>query len=484
MKKNNILVALVLLMIPALAGAQALKGSYFLDNSLNRHELNPAFAPRADYFQLFGIGNMGVGAVTNIDVPSLLYPKDGGLVTFLHPSISMEKFNRSFPKNPHFDVDYNTTLFGFGFYTKNRSYWTFDIDVRTTMDVDIPGDMFRFIKAGTGMGSNSYNIGNFNGYLTAGLQASLGYSRDIIRGLRAGIKARFIAPVGYAAINLENARLTTSEDKWNIKTDAYVHAAMRGLDVSLPEGELMPTINFGVENLLNSGVLAGFGYSFDLGAEYVLSVGSIFDGLAVSAAVTDLGLIHYANDAVASFESHGSLDWTGVNVESVENFDAEAFINDFAEKAKKEFMNLSEMKHDGAFIRSTMPRFHVGVEMPFLKRSMSVGLLYSSRLSHSYARNELTVSYNLNPCKWFALGLNYSFLNTARTMGFIFELTPRVGPTFYLGCDYIPASFAPMESIPMIGVLPMALRLNANFGFAFHVGGKNTRNPKKIKNKK
>ena len=484
MKKNNILVALVLLMIPALAGAQALKGSYFLDNSLNRHELNPAFAPRADYFQLFGIGNMGFGAMTNLDMPSLLYPKDGKLVTFLHPSVSMNEFNRSFPKNPHFDVDLRTTLFGFGFYTKNKAYWTFDIDVKTNLDVDLPGDLFRFVKAGTGLGTNSYNIGNINGYFTAGLQASLGYSRDFFKGFRAGMKARVIAPMGYAALNLENVRLTTSEDKWNIKTDAYVHAALKGLEVSLPEGELMPSYGFDTQKLLTSGVVAGFGYSFDFGAEYVLSVGSIFDGLAVSAAVTDLGLIHYHNDAVSSLESHGSLDWEGINIESIDNFDPEAFFNDFAEKAKEEFVNLSQMEHKGAFVRSTMPSFHVGVEMPFLKRSMSVGLLYSSRLSHSYARNELTVSYNLNPCKWFALGLNYSFLNTARTMGFIFELTPRVGPTFYIGCDYIPASFARLDAIPVVGMMPMAFRLNADFGIAFHVGGKNTRNPKKIKNKK
>ena len=103
MKKNNIFVALVLLLIPAFAGAQALKGSYFLDGSLNRHELNPAFAPRADYFQLFGLGNMGFGVGTNIDVPSLLYPRDGKLVTFLHPDVSMADFNKSFPKNPHLD---------------------------------------------------------------------------------------------------------------------------------------------------------------------------------------------------------------------------------------------------------------------------------------------------------------------------------------------------------------------------------------------
>lgn len=478
MKKNNILVALVLLMIPAIAGAQALKGSYFLDNSLNRHELNPAFAPRADYFQLFGIGNLGVGAMTNIDIPSLLYPVDGKLATFLHPDVSMKQFNKAFPKHLHMDMDVNTTLLGFGFYTKNNSYWTFDVDLRANVDTDLPSDLFRFLKAGTGTGGSSYNVGNMNAYVMAGLQASLGYSRDIIEGLRAGIKARVIAPFGYGAFNLENMRLTTSKDQWLIETEGYLHTAVQGLELIQQQGELLPSAVFDMDKLIQNKALAGFGWSFDLGAEYVLELGTVIDGLTFSASVTDLGCIHYKKSAVASYVSEGEFPWRGFeNITFDKLSDADAMIDDLVEQAKSGLVNLSAMPSKG-LTRSTMPRFHLGVEMPFLKDKMSVGLLYSSRISHSYSRNELTVSYNLNPCKWFALGLNYSFLNTARTMGFILELTPRVGPTFYLGCDYLPVSFAPADFVPVISKLPMAFRTNLNFGFAFHTGGKNTRTPK------
>ena len=484
MKKNNILVALVLMMVPAIAGAQALKGSYFLDSSLNRHELNPAFAPRANYFQSFGIGNMGFGAMTNIDMPSLLYPMDGKLATFLHPNVSMEQFNKAFPQHPHLDMNFNTTLFGFGFYTKKKSYWTFDVDMRMNVDVDLPGDLFRFMKAGAGTDGNVYNIGNLNAYFMAGLQASLGYSINIFKGLRAGVKARVIAPFAYAGLNLEQISLATSDEMWRFTTEGYAHAAVSGLDLSIPQGEMMPSMEFDAMKMLNNKVLAGFGYSFDLGVEYTLELGTIFDGISVSAAVTDLGLIHYKKDAVSSFKSNGCVEWSGFQNVGLDNTDVEASVNEFVENAKESLLNLSEMEHKGGFTRSTMPTFHAGVEVPFLKRSMSVGLLYSMRKSHSYARNELTLSYNLTPCKWFALGVNYSFLNTAKTMGFIFELTPRVGPTFYIGCDYVPVAFAPADFVPYIGMLPMALRTNLNFGIAFHTGGKTTKNPKKIKNKK
>lgn len=480
MKRRNILVALVL-MIPMISGAQALKGSYFLDSSLNRHEMNPAFAPRADYFQLFGIGNLGAGVGTNLDIPTFLYPKNGELVTFLNNSISAKEFDRKMPNHPHFDAEFNTTLFGFGFYTKRLSYWTFDIDVRTTIDVDLPADLFMFMKKGTGTSGQSFNVGNINAYATGGLQASLGYSRNIIKGLRAGIKARVIAPLAYAGLNLENVMLSTSDEKWALTTEGYLHTAIQGTDISLPQGEVMPSFGFDLPAFISNKALAGLGFSFDLGAEYTLELGTIFDGLSVSAAVTDLGMIKYKSNAVSSFKSAGNVEWTGFQNLSLSDMDMGAAIEELAQKAKENLLNLSEMDTAGGLTRSTMPRFYLGAEMPFLKKTMSVGLLYSSRLSHSYARHELTLSYNLNPCKWFALGVNYSFLNTARTMGFILELTPKVGPAFYIGADYIPVSFAKtsMMSLP----IPLAMRMNMNFGIAFQVGSKYLKKNKEEKGK-
>ena len=299
-----------------------------------------------------------------------------------------------------------------------------------------------------------------------------------------GGKARVIAPFAYAALNLEKLALNTSQDKWTITTEGYAHAAVNGLDLSIPQGEFMPSFGFDLNRMLSNGVVAGFGYSFDLGAEYVLELGTLFDGLSVSAAVTDLGRIHYKQDAVSSFKTGGSVEWAGFQDISMDNLDIESSLNQFIEDAQENLLNLSEMDNELGFSRSTMPRVHVGVELPFLKRSMSVGLLYSARMSHSYTRQEMTVSYNLTPCKWFALGVNYSFLNATNTIGAILELTPRVGPAFYIGCDYVPIVFAPAPFVPVLQMLPTSLRLNLNFGIALHLGGKTTKVAKEKKDKK
>lgn len=481
MKNRYIAIAVFLLLMPLLAGAQALKGSYFMDNSMNRHRMNPALSPRSNYLQLPVLSNVSFGFGTNLDVPSFLYPKNGELLTFLHKDISVEEFQKNFPKHPHLDADVHTNILSFGFFTKNKSFWNFDLDMRVTADIDLPSDLFLFLKKGTGTSGQSFNIGNVNMYATGALQAALGYSRDVIKGLRVGGKARVIAPLAYAGLNLEKVTLTTGKDKWNITTEGHAYAAMQGLDVSLPEPNSMPTFDMDINRMLANKVLAGFGYSFDLGAEYRFELKGLFNGVRVSAAITDLGMIHYNKDAVSAFESHGSVDWVGFQDVSINNNEFETALNDFMEDAKG-LLNLSEEAEGNSFTRSTMPRVYAGVEVPFLWNRMSVGLLYSARKSHSYLRQEMTASFNLKALKCLSIGANYSFLNTKGTVGGVIEITPKAGPNIYIGCDYVPLAVAeaPMfgeapSFLKMMGfesmIIPMSLRLNLHFGMSFALGG-------------
>ena len=497
MKKRNIILVLVLLLFPFISGAQVLKGSYFLDHSINRHKMNPAFAPRANYFQLPVIGNTGVGIYSNLDVPLLTYPVGDKLGTFLHPSVSPEQFRRDLPAHLHFDADIQTTILSFGGFNKKKAFWNFTIDTRMMYDMDLPSDLFLFVKQGVGTQSQKYNIGNINAYATAALQASFGYSREWMKGLRAGFKVRAIAPIAYFGLNLEDVSLTTGADKWTVNTNGYLYTSMPGLDVKMSDGSL--GTDFDMNKFLSNKCLAGFGYSVDLGVEYTLEIGCPVDGLAFSLAVTDLGQIFYRKDCVSAFKNEGSMDWIGFHVDENLNLNIDQAMADLESKASGLF-NLKEMEHPQMFERSTMPRLYAGVELPFLKRTMSVGLLYSARFSHSYARHELTASYNITPCKWFALGLNYSFLNTTRSMGAVLEFTPKAGPCFFLGMDYVPMEFvnAPLLEdilgaspglLSMLGVkttswaLPTSSRFNMNFGLAFNLGSKYV-NPKKEKKNK
>ena len=495
MKTRNIILALVLLLFPVIAEAQVIKGSYFLDHSVNSHKMNPAFAPRANYFQLPVLGYTGFGLYSNVDVPLLTYPVNGKLGTFLHPSVSVDQFRRDLPNHLHFDADMETTILSFGGFNKKKAFWNFTIDTRMMYDMDLPSDLFLFVKQGVGTQSQKYNIGNINAYATAALQASFGYSREWMKGLRAGFKVRAIAPIAYFGLNLEDVSLTTGADKWTVNTNGYLYTSMAGLDVKMSDGSL--GTDFDMNKFLSNKGLAGFGYSVDLGVEYTLEIGCPVDGLAFSLAVTDLGQIFYKKDCISAFKNEGSMDWIGFHVDENLNLNTDQAMADLESKASGLF-NLKEMEHPQKFERSTMPRLYAGVELPFLKRTMSVGLLYSARFSHSYARHELTASYNITPCRWFALGLNYSFLNTTRSMGAVLELTPKAGPCLFVGMDYFPMEWAhaPVlesmlgEAPQMLGkfgfktwAVPTSTRINLNFGLSFNLGSKHV-NPKKEKKTK
>ncbi len=462
MNKKFFAFAVLMLLIPMMMGAQTLKGSYFLDNSLNRNKLNPAFAPRGGYFQMPVVGNFGVGALTNLEISTFMYPMNGQLYTFLNKNVTVDQFEAALPKYPYLDVAVETNLINFGFRAK-KSFWTFDLGIKMNADVDLPSDLFLFMKKGTGE-SGSYNVGQVRANVAAAVTAALGYSRDLsdlVPGLRAGLKARAILPVAYAGLDLSQVNLTTSPEKWTLNTEGSLNAALKGLELTDAEGNISPVMSapYG---------LCGWGLSFDLGAEYKLEFDGFINGVSFSAAVTDLGVIKYDADAVQSFTTEGAMDWTGFKV-SLEEGEMDKAMDELGSEFEK-LLELEKVENTSALSRSTLPSFYVGVEMPFCNNLMSIGALYSARKSYYHTRNELTLSYNLTPAKWFALGVNYSFLNVRKTLGCILEFTPKAGPCFYVGLDYAPVEWTNAPFLEPFPYLPMSARVNAQVGLAFSLG--------------
>jgi hypothetical protein len=215
--------------------------------------------------------------------------------------------------------------------------------------------------------------------------------------------------------------------------------------------------------------LAGFGFSVDLGAEYKLDFEGFINGVAFSAAVTDLGTVNYNADAVQAYGTNGQMDWTGLSI-SLE----EGAMDDAMAELENEFRNLlslNELGNASKLSRSTLPSFYLGAEMPFMNNKMSVGALYSARKSYMATRNELTLSYNLNPVKWFSAGLNYSFLNTTKTLGWLLEFNPKAGPCFFIGSDYFFLAKAKAPENFSLEYIPMSWRFNVHFGLAVALGG-------------
>lgn len=466
MRKRYISLVIALVLLPMVMGAQALKGSYFLDNSLLRNRLNPAFTPRTNYFSIPVISNLGVGVHGNVGPADFLYPKNGELYTFLNQNVTLEEFSRNLPKRPVMDLEMDTDILNFGFFTAKDSFWSVDVGVRLDAQVGVPRDFLIFTKQGMGQSGREYSLSGFDIFQTSSIYASVGHSHDLswlVKGLRVGGKLRFFFPMEHIGLSLGESSMHLSQDQWKVNTDAYGVVASSFMDVN-PDA-----LGEEGEEFLNVDPsrigLAGFGFSFDIGAEYRLSIGSVVDGLTFSLAALDLGSYFFGKNKVQGFESKGEAVYEGMNdLELGDSPDAE----DSADALIDEFMELANLED------SVMPRYHTigtrgkllaGVEYPFLKEKMSVGLLYSGKFGYSKMLNELTLSYNLNPCRWFNMGLNWSFLNSYKTLGWMVEFTPKAGVNFFVGSDY--TFFEVMPNVP----LPVdKLWFNARFGLSFVIG--------------
>lgn len=456
-----------LMLLPLMAGAQALKGSYFLDGSLQRNRLNPAFAPRAGYLGLPVISNLGVGVYGNVGPADFLYPKNGELYTFLNQNVTVGEFMKNLPNRPSVDMEFDTDILNFGFFTKDGSFWNFDMGVRVDAQMGLPRDLLVFLKQGMAASEQTYSLKGFDLYQTSSVYMSVGHSRDlsdVVDGLRVGAKFRAFKPIEHIGLTMGDSYLTLSQDKWMVNSSAsgVIAASFLEINPGALEGDSEEEL---FETGTGASASAGFGFAFDLGAEYKLNVGSVVDGMTFSLSVIDLGGYFFGKNDVVALESHGTAVYEGIK-----DMDLGADMNESMDDLTDEFLalaNLSETDEPMYTSVGTGTKIYAGVEYPFLSDRMSVGLLYSGKFGYSKMINDLTVSYNLNPCKWFNLGLNWSFLNSWKTMGWIMEFSPKAGVDFFIGSDYtffevMPDMFLPVDKMWM----------NARFGLTFMIGKK------------
>ena len=96
---------------------------------------------------------------------------------------------------------------------------------------------------------------------------------------------------------------------------------------------------------------------------------------------------------------------------------------------------------------------------------MSLGLLYNAKFGYTSTRNELTLALNMRPGKWFNLGVNYSMLNAAKSVGWLIEFIPRSGIGCFIGSDYTFMEVFKVSS-GSDGMFPIYAPLNeVNFNF-------------------
>lgn len=466
MRNKIFAAAAFLLSFCAVSSAQeAMNSAYFLDGYAYRHEYNPAFASARSYFSLPALGSVNVSTNSKLGISTLLYPYEDRLVTFMHPSVSTDAFLKRLNADNNIGAGLSTKLLSFGFWGKHGGFTTVGLDVKADAAVNIPEELFRFMKE-PGR-DRSYDVSGLGARVRSRMELSMGYSRKVGERFNVGGKVKFLVGLASADLNIDRMNITMDSDRWAVR--AQGSARMRtgkGL-VSIDdnsEGQLdYETFRFDPAGAYESngvnGVVGGYGFSTDIGATF-----EIIDGLTLSAAVLDLGFIRWNSSIYAKTDDSA---WT---FEGFENVNADTDFNEQLSQMGKDFEEMIVMRRaeGGSACEMLDARVNLGLEykMPFWK-GMSVGALYTGKYRGQYSFNEGRVSLNFAFGNVFALSGSYAISNFGHSAGAALNLHCSA-LSLYLATDAIFCNVAPIGDTG-IAVPYRNMNLGIDFGLVFNV---------------
>lgn len=300
MKRNNIyhiLVTIAFVCLCTVSSAQSLRSGYFLEGYTYRHLMNPAFSPERNYIAVPGIGNINVGAQSNVGLNTFIYPYGNDkLTTFMNSSISNDDFSGKLKDNNRINVNLNMTLLSAGFRAWG-GFNTIDVNMRSTTSLNLPRGLFEFMKLGMNSSNSVYEMDDLGISSNNYAEIALGHSRQINDKLNVGGKLKFLLGVGNVNIKMTDMKVQMAENKWMVQANGEMNTSVKGLTIPTKEESGKEIKNPSERDLvdwdnidLDSPGLSGFGMAVDLGATYKLR-----EDLTLSAAILDLGFISWSN---------------------------------------------------------------------------------------------------------------------------------------------------------------------------------------------
>ncbi len=366
--------------------------SYFMPGSIFRSELNPALRPSRGYISLPAMGGTSVNYMSNsLTIDNLLYPKDGGLVTFLDESVSADSFLSSIQENNTLNVGANTKLLGIGTYI-GRGFLTMDLSVKMDAHASLPRELFEFLKASKS--GESYDLSSTALSLSATAEASLGYSMEVLRGLTVGVRAKYIGGLAHATMEFENLDMTLNANEWSINSRGVATLALNGARIPTNEDGVM---DFGAITMDKFSGLSGGGAAIDLGASYDLGFARL------SASVLNLGYMKWSASAIQRGVAVGNYKYSGFEIVDGENnnpLDGSSF-NDFAR-----FRPMEGVSED--FKSKLTSNVVLAAEVPLINDLLSVGAIYNYSMRELYNTSQFSLAATLTPTRWLTASASYS----------------------------------------------------------------------------
>lgn len=148
--------ALLLASAATSAAAQDLRSAYFMQTSVNRHQMNPALLDSA-YVGVPLLNNINIGTTGNVGMADFVYKSNRpgyDLTTFMNPEISAGEFLGNLHDKNRMDVYINYNLFSFAFQAF-KGMNSVELNLKSSTNVTLPYELFEFMKETAPMSSTA-----------------------------------------------------------------------------------------------------------------------------------------------------------------------------------------------------------------------------------------------------------------------------------------------------------------------------------------
>lgn len=426
--------------------AQNTESAYFIDGSVYRHDLNPAFGNNKSYFSMPVLGNLNVGLSGNLGVNALLYDKNNELLDFMSDEITKEELMKNLNDENEINQELKLQLLSFGIKA-GKGYATVELNVREKLTAKLPRSLFDMLKSDIG-NEGEYEINDVRLHADALAEVAVGYSHQINDRLRIGGKLKALMGGANVDLLVESLKLAYDNEN-NIMASAKgeIQASAAGLAIKENESGNITGVEYD-----NPG-MGGFGMAVDLGAELKLT-----DHFKVSAAVLDLGTIKWNNNYKGTLYAKSNLDDFEYDIEN------DTYVNNSGDNIEDN-TDAFRVRNDGdagSRMRKLGATFNVGVEYAaHFYDKLKFGLLNTTRVQGKYTWTDTRLSANLVPNKWFGLGINASTGTYGTSVGWILDIHPK-GIGLFIAMDKMVTKFS-NQYIPQSCNAEVAMGINFLF---------------------
>jgi hypothetical protein len=428
MKTRNIYLIVVLCLFGLSVQAQNLKAGYFVESNHYRNDLNPAFGGSNSYLGLSVLGNMNVGTQSNIALENFIYKTNGNpkykLTTFMSPTVSNDEFLGKLTDKNKVNLNIGFPIVSFGVATKN-GYDTYELNIKSSTRVILPYDLFSFMK--TGMDHSSYEMSDMSARSESYAELAYGRSQRINDKLTVGAKAKLLIGLANGEVKFDRLHATLADDKWVVESKGTLTTNVKGSSFKKDDdGGWVKGLD--VEN----GDIGGLGLGLDVGATY-----KVIDNLTLSAALLDLGFIHWNSRLEAKSDKTFTFD--GFNNIAIDDKQSENKIDKQWDRIRDDMEELVHFYEDNTASSSSTNILHatvnIGAEyvLPSYNK-LSFGILSSTKFAGKYTSTYAMLSTNIRPLKWIEASLNCTCSTYGTTLGGMLILHPGMFSLF-VGSD-------------------------------------------------